>query len=38
MAKTWKLAGLNRKDFLKAGMLVTTSAFLGGNSLARTVA
>ncbi len=38
MEKTGKFAGLNRREFLKVGVLGTTSAILGGNTLARAAA
>jgi uncharacterized protein len=38
MGKTRKSAGLNRREFLKVGVLGTTSAILGGNALARAAA
>jgi uncharacterized protein len=38
MDKTRKSTGLNRREFLKVGVLGTTSAILGGNTLARAAA
>lgn len=37
MVKEKKFTGLNRREFLKAGVLGTTSAFIGSNALAKAV-
>ena len=37
MVKGKKFTGLNRREFLKVGVLGTTSALIGGNSLAKAV-
>ena len=37
MIKVKKFTGLNRREFLKVGVLGTTSAILGGNTLAKAV-